>query len=362
MPDSGVDTRVPVTILTGFLGAGKTTLLNHLLKQPELAAAAVLINEFGDIGVDHLLVEKIDDNIVLLGSGCVCCTVRGDLTLALKDLFMRSLRREIPPLQRVLIETTGLADPAPIVLSLFEDMFIAERFRGDGVITAVDATHGMAQIGQYPEALKQAVMADRLLLTKCDLATPSVLESLAAHLRTLNPAAPQIFLRRGEVAAASVLGAGLFEAAGKRPHVAAWLAEERVREQRRLDQGHTHHHDVNRHDAHVTSFVLEFPEPFDWFDFTEAIDILLTTCGARILRVKGLLHVDGEPLPRIVHCVQHIRYPFSTLREWPPSGPYADRHSRLVFIVRDLSREIVETAFRMFCQARPQTETEGEPA
>ena len=347
------DHRIPLTVLTGFLGAGKTTVLNHLLRQPELHGTAVLINEFGEVGVDHLLVEKIDDSLVLLDSGCICCTVRGDLTRALKDLFMRSLRREIPPLSRVLIETTGLADPAPVVLSITEDMFIAERYRSDGVVAVVDATHGLEQIGRHAEALKQAAMADRLLLTKCDLARQPAVQELSERLRGLNPAAAQIFVYHGEVAAASVLGADLFDGKGKSPDVAAWLADERVRETARQAHSHHHEHDSNRHDAHIRSFVLEFAEPFDWYDFTEALDVLLATCGQRILRVKGLVNVVGDPQPRIVHCVQHVRYPSASIPDWPVAGHYADRHSRLVFIVRDLSQEIVTSAFRMFCEARP---------
>lgn len=355
-PSSGAgDRRIPVTILTGFLGAGKTTLLNHLLQQTDLRGTAVLINEFGEVGVDNLLVEKVDDTIVLLGAGCICCTVRGDLLRALKDLFMRSLRREIPALSRIVIETTGLADPAPIILSIHEDAFVAERFRGDGVVAAVSSVHGFEQLGAHAEALKQATMADRLLITQCDLAEPEAVEQLSARLMVLNPGAPQVRVRHGAVAAASVLGAGLFAIEDKPNEVAGWLADERVREQARQAHGHHHHHDVNRHDAEVESFVLEFPEPFDWLNFTQAIDILLATCGQRLLRIKGLINVKGDEAPRLVQCVQQMRYPTRSLATWPVDGPYSDRRSRLVFIVNGLSREIVLNAFSMFCAAKPNT-------
>lgn len=203
--------------------------------------------------------------------------------------------------------------------------------------------------------------ADRLLLTKCDLASPMQLDDVSRLLHGLNPGAVQFEVRRGEVAAASVLNAGPPREAAGTGELVTWLAVERVRDntfRRRI-----RYDDGARHDPAVSTFVLEFDKPFDWFDFAEALDILLATCGAQVLRVKGLLALNGDERPCIVHCVQHVRYPSTRLSSWPADGPFADRRSRLVFIVHDLSRDIGESAFRMFCSAKPiDDEYGGVPA
>src|SRR5690606_7073788 len=206
----------------------KTTLLNHALGTAELAGTAVLINEFGQVAVDHLLVEKIDETLIVLDGGCICCSVQGDLVRSLKSLFKRAARREIGPLERVLIETTGLADPAPVVHTLMEEPFIAARFRCDGVITAVDTTHAETQLDSEREAQRQVAMADRLLLTKCDLSTPEQRAALADRLAQLNPAAPQIEIFGGQAPDGALAGCGLYDPSAKLPDVAAWLGEEAV--------------------------------------------------------------------------------------------------------------------------------------
>lgn len=350
------DRRVPVLVLTGFLGAGKTTLLNHLLGDAAMARTAVLINEFGEVGVDHHLVDKVDDTLLLLDSGCICCSVQGDLLRALKDLFQKGSRREIEPVERVLIETTGLADPAPVIHTLMEDFFVSARYRCDGVITAVDATHALAQLEAHREAVRQVAMADRLLLTKCDLVDEATRNDVVERLRVLNPSAPLTEVFKGQVDASVLDSCGVYDPGSKLPDVAAWLGEEAARAQaarqaarqgplswRRPGSAPVVPASAPRHDESVRSHVVSFAEPLDWLAFSEALTLLLQVYGDRVLRVKGLLNVGGDPLPRIIQAVQHTLYPPASLPAWPLDGPYADRMSRLVFIVRDLSRDEIET-------------------
>jgi G3E family GTPase len=340
---------IPVTLLTGFLGSGKTTLLNHLLASPALKDCAVLINEFGETAIDHLLVRKISDELVVLDSGCLCCSVLGDLITSMRDLFRKRVTGEVPEFQRVLIETSGLADPAPIIHTLMSDPFLAARYRLDGVVCTVDAVNGERTLDANRESVKQAAMADRLLITKTDLADPAPLE---ARLAALNPTARRVIVSHGAADPADLLDCGLWDGASKIPDVGRWLNDEALAA-KEADCGpgctvpghhhhdhdhHHHHHHHERHDDHVSSFVLTFDRPLKWEPFALAIEVLLSMRGENLLRVKGILNIEESETPLVIHGVQHLFHPPVTLPAWPDE----DRRSRVVFITRDLPKQAVE--------------------
>lgn len=361
--DSSPTGLIPVTLLTGFLGSGKTTVLNHLVRQPELADALVIINEFGEMALDHLLVAHSAENLVMeMSSGCLCCTIRGDLVKTLRDISWRFSRNGQRQFRRVLIETTGLADPAPIIHTLMTHPQIAPKYRLDGIVATVDLAAGMHTLDRHPEAVKQAAVADALLLTKADLATDGQRTALLRRLEGINPAAARWEVRNGEIAAQQVLDLGLFSPDDKTPDVARWLREEtyapphgHAHEHHGHDHGHVHdHHDVNRHDDHIRAFCFHVEEPIPDEVLTAWLELLMSFVGSNILRVKGILNVEGNEYPIVVHGVQHIFHPPVPLPTWPSE----DRRSRLVFITRDVDREVVERTFEALRQALPQA---GEP-
>ncbi len=330
--------RMPVALVTGFLGSGKTTLLNRVLGDRRMARSLVLVNEFGEVGLDHLFMEQVGGDMILLQSGCVCCTIQGDLDRTLRDIARRREAGETPPFDRVLLETTGLADPAPILQLLLNHPMISHDYRLDGVVATVDAVNGARQLDEHQEAVKQAAVADRLLISKTDLADIDVSARLRARLEDLNPGAALYEIVQGDIDPALLFDSGPFDPSGKSDKVQTWLNAEAH------DHGqghHHHHHDRSRHDAHIGSFCLTFEEPLDWDLFNRWLMAVRATWGDRLLRVKGVLNVAGESQPLVIHGVHRTFHPPTLLARWPGD----DRRSRLVFITRDLDRAEVEASW-----------------
>ena len=319
--------RTPVTVLTGFLGSGKTTLLNAWLRSPDLSDAAVIVNEFGEIGIDHSLIASSNDNTIELSTGCLCCTVRGDLVETLRELTEKRARGEVRPFSRVLIETTGLADPVPVLQALIT-FPVARVYRLSRVVTVVDAVQGLATIERHPEALKQVAVADELVLSKTDLDTPQLAE-LQARLRRLNPGATQEISTRAKLHD----GFDVYHPAAKPEQVNEWLRAEAVE--------HHHHHDVNRHSKEIGSFALSYDQPLHWEHVAAWLDSLVLAHADDLLRVKGILDIRGQAQPIVVQAVQRLFHPPARLAAWPKG----ERRSRIVFITRGLTRGFVSEVF-----------------
>ncbi len=335
--------RIPVNVLTGFLGSGKTSLLNRLLRDPLFNNCAVLINEFGDIGIDHHLVDRVDGDMVLLQSGCICCTIRGDLVTAMRDLYDRRERGEIPAFVRLVIETTGLADPVPVLSTVMYDRVLQHHFRGGNVVTTVDAVNGAANLGQYPECQKQVAVADRLVITKLDIADAAKTPALYAQLAQVNPSAPCLALDAVQLDARHLLGVDAFDMASKSDEVAQWLQATRQRNYLSLGSTAAQGANANVH-RDIVAFALDLPEAVDWTVFSVWLSLLLHAHGAQILRVKGLLNVEGADAPVVVHGVQQLVHPPSHLERWPTD----DHASRLVFIVRGLEPQRIQESLTRY--------------
>lgn len=325
----------PINLLTGFLGSGKTTLLQRLLTDPAMASAAVLINEFGEVGLDHHLLDRIDDNVVLMKSGCICCTVRGEIADALLGLHSQRARGDIPWFDRVVIETTGLADPFPALSTIQSHPVLRSHFSIANVVTTVDAVNGAKQLSDRLEAIRQVGAADVVVITKTDLADETRTSDLRAALTRLNPTARQVVAADAAsmdfIASSAALRTEGWDAAAR--HAA-----------HDHDHHHRHHHADDAADAKIRSFAITVDGPVDWTAFGVWLTMLLNRHGDRIFRVKGILNVAGEDRPVAIHGVQRLVHAPVHMSGWPD----ADRLSRIVFIVDDLDPARIEASFHVF--------------
>ena len=329
---------IPVNIITGFLGSGKTTLLQRLLASPKLANTAVLINEFGEVSLDHLLLDIVDQETVILESGCVCCTIRGDLAEAIRELHSKRERDLIPRFDRLAIETTGLADPAPIVSTLLAEPVIRNHFRLGNVIVTVDAVNAELHLHNNEESRKQAAIADRLVLTKSDIADVQTLATAREKLARLNATAPIIDIHEETFDPDDLMASDLYDPDAKAEEVARWLEH----------QGHvSHDHTNDRHSHHgddIQTFSLIVDQPIDWTAFGIWLTMLLHRHGEQVLRVKGILNVEGQTTPVMIHGVQHVMHPPAHLDAWPDD----DHRSRIVFILRGLDPAQLKRSLKAF--------------
>jgi G3E family GTPase len=343
-----MDKRIPVTLLTGFLGSGKTTLLNKLLHHPSMKDTAVIINELGDAGLDQVFAntalaqnienEHIADNTVLLSSGCLCCTLKNELADTMRDLFFKRALQAIPEFKRLVIETTGMADPGPILANLMNEPVIESTYRLDAVVVTIDSVYGLSQLESALEALKQAAVADVLLLTKTDLATNEQVHDLKEKLVSINPGATQHRVIQGELDPAFVIDVGLFDIATKAPEPQRWL---RVPYKTPLPKG-TLPPKVHVND--IVSFTVTMPQPLKWTDLRPHLLKFCQTFGKNLLRLKGIIYAEDQPAPLAIHAVHFTPYPPTLLEGWQEDEPV----SRIVIIGKGLDElEIRKALIRL---------------
>ena len=324
--------KIPVNLITGFLGSGKTTLLQRLLNDPTQKNTAVLVNEFGEVGLDHLLLQNVTESVLVMENGCVCCAIRGDLRGSLTTLFSQRQSGDITQFKRVIIETSGLADPVPIAYTVLADPILQHHFRMGNIITTIDAVNGLTQLSDFEEPVKQVAVADRLIVTKTDLVESDQIEDLRAALKHINLSAPLFDAQDDKICVQQLIledaGSGEFRAS----EAVHWLSG-----------ADSSQHD-HSHTAGITSFVLNFDQPLDWTAFGIWMTMLLNCHGDKVLRIKGLLNVAGTAAPVLINCVQHVVHQPVHLDQWPNS----DRRSRLIFIVAGLQHRQLERSLLAF--------------
>ncbi|MAI11084.1 MAG: hypothetical protein CBD27_01410 [Rhodospirillaceae bacterium TMED167] len=369
--------KIWVTVITGFLGSGKTTLLNTLLKHPEMTQAAVIVNEFGEIGLDYDLVERSDENVVQLANGCLCCSVKGDLIDTFRDLYVQRNAGTIPHFDRVVIETTGIADPAPVLQIILTNPMVVNHYELDGVVTTVDAVNGTSSLGRFPECVKQAAIADRLIVTKSDLVEgmdhDAKIEELAGKLKALNPAAPIVVRTAGHVDPDDLFGTGMFDPETKQVDFDSWLNPENyqltgvenlfasrgVLDDAALEyyeaQGHVpeeeaHHH--HHEDSGINTFCIVREDPISVEMLRMFLEGLSSEAGPDLLRVKGIINISEEPdRPAVIQGAQQIFHSMELMDAWPSD----DRRTRIVFITRNIDQAYIEDTLALIERVAQRT-------
>lgn len=355
--------KIPIVILTGFLGSGKTTILNRLVNSPELKSTAIIINEFGEVGIDHLLVETSEEQIVEINNGCICCTVRGDLADKLGSLAMWLDTGRIPSVERVIIETTGLADPAPIMHTMMAEQTLLNRYRFEHVITVVDSIAGKSSLERFPEAVKQVAVADHIILSKSDLIDTHSDRSqhaiLRQRLQSINPRAIVHLSYNGERLIELLRSTEDSDGQALIRDFSNWVsaADDEHHGHHHHDHGHGHAHDdhtVHHSTGAIKTFVVRFGAVNDRAEFSDFLQELMLEFGPKLLRLKGIVHVSDEPdRPAVIHGVQHVLFPVSWLSAWPD----ADRTSRLVFIGDDVEKQSIVEKFDRAYALIPEGQT-----
>ena len=338
--------NIPITILTGFLGSGKTTILTCLIKQKKMANAAIIINEFGEVGLDHDLIETTDENVIELQNGCICCTIQGDLKKTLLNLLKKMEKGNISPFNHVIIETTGLADPVPIIHTLMTSLDLQRIYSIDGVITVVDSVNGNHTFNVHEEAIKQTAFADIIILSKVDIADKETVNSLIKRITNINPKVTVIISNKNSLPVSKLLGLNDYNPENKDWNVKEWLEIEKNKLSNHLHNHNEHNHlqhDVNKHGDDIESFAMVASQPVSMTSVNFFLELLMSQMGENILRIKGILNIKGVNRPAVIHGVQHIFHPLEWLEKWPSN----DKKSRLVFITKKINKNIIDDLFKI---------------